>query len=225
MSWIFFWKVALSAVFFGLVSNAKAAELQAGSLSEGGCWYEFKEGLKVASFNDKSVYMGTKAQMEAELEGLLEAEGLGHQKINEMDLSLHCGGYGASLVAKITASSNSFCVWSSFEKGKLALRSLGTMNEGKSSGLCDGHKWGELILGVQSSDLVLELQGPKWSSMIKEVKGVSDKVYKVTLVKDYEFREEEVINQLEENFAGKNAVRYIEFNEYRHPIGEYVPLK
>lgn len=217
-----FWKVTLS--LFLVSTNVFAGVTQVGVLSEGACWFEYKEALKVASFNDKTAYLGTKEQIEANLESLLGD--VQHQKINEMNLALHCGGYGASLVAKVTTDSNTFCVWTRFEKGKLVARSIGTLNDsGKSNELCDGHKWGEFILGVNDSRLISELTGAKWASVIKEVSSISTNVYKVSLVKDYEFRESEVMNQLEENFTGKNFIRYMEFNDYHHPIGEFIPLK
>ncbi|MDD4973297.1 MAG: hypothetical protein PHY93_03055 [Bacteriovorax sp.] len=224
-----FWKVALGIMLTGRVYGA--ANLQVGTLSEDSCWYENKESLRVASFNDKSAYSGNRVQIEAELERLIaSADGRpvnDHPKINEMDLSLHCGGYGASLVAKVTTDSNTFCVWAKFDKGNLSLRSVGALgSEGRNPNqLCDGHKWGEFILGANSEDLALELQSPKWSTAIASVILIANKVYKVVLVKDYAFREQEVIDQLQENFSGKNLIRYIEFNDYRHPIGEFVPLR
>jgi hypothetical protein len=219
-----FWKVTLSLVVSAL---ALSAEAQVGTLSEGACWYENKESLRVASFNDKTVYMASKAQIESELVGLLESRAI-HAKTSEMDLSLHCGGYGASLVAKIVTEAATFCVWTRFEKGSLVLRSIGSLNDAeanKNSDLCDGRKWGEFILSVTSSEFALELQGPKWASVIKEIQLVSKNLYRVKVVKDYEFRETEVMNMLEENFTGKKAIRFMEFNEYRHPIGEFVSLK
>lgn len=203
--------------------SAHALEIQVGSLSEGSCWYESKDGLKVASFNDKLVYSATREKMEADIEALMLPT---HQnKITEISLTLHCGGYGASLIAKVTADGNNFCLWSKFDKGALGTRSLGVMNSNKGSGLCAGHKWGEFILGVTSAEVALELKTAKWSQVITEVTLISKNLYKVKLHKDYDFRESEVSNLLEENFAGKNLIRYIEFNEYRHPVGEFVHLK
>ncbi|MBC7539789.1 MAG: hypothetical protein H7281_13290 [Bacteriovorax sp.] len=222
-----FWKVALGLIFANQVFGA--TDLQVGTLSEGSCWYENKEALRIASFNDKSAYSGSRTQIIEEFEALITdpVQKVEHTKINDIDLSLHCGGYGASLVAKVNTDSNSFCIWAKFEKGILSLRSLGSLtSDGKNpNGLCDGHKWGEFILGANSEELITELQTAKWSSMIKAVTLVSNKVYKVVLQKDYEFREQEVIDQLQENFVGKNLVRYIEFNDYRHPIGEFIHLK
>ncbi len=220
-------KVTSGLIIFGLIPLVYSADIQVGSLSDGSCWYESKESLKVASFNDKTVYTANKTQIESQIESLIaESRNGEHQKVNEMDLMLHCGGYGASLVARVSLENTSVCVWTKFEKGKLTLRSVGALNEGSKPGeLCDGHAWGEFILGINDSQFLAELQGSKWSSVIKEVTRISDKVYKVSVVKDYKFREAEVASLLEENFTGKNFIRYIEFNNYQHPIGDFVPLK
>jgi hypothetical protein len=221
------WKVALGIMLTSRVYAA--AELQVGTLSEGSCWYENKESIRIASFNDKSAYSGSRAQIETELEAIIAnaRPNADHPKINQIDLSLHCGGYGASLVAKVSTEGSTFCVWAKFDKGNLSLRSLGALSsDGKNPNeLCDGHKWGEFILGANSEDLVSELQSPKWSGIVASVTLIANKVYKVVLVKDYFFREQEVIEQLQENFNGKNLIRYIEFNDYRHPVGEFVHLK
>lgn len=220
-----FWKATMSIMLMSL--GLSASEIQVGTLSEGSCWYEYKDSLKVASFNDKSAYMGTKEQIEAELEGLIAVSlnKTEHPKIVETDLALHCGGYGTSLVARVTTDSNTFCVWTKFDKGLLSLRSIGVSENLKNAGsLCDGHKWGQFIMGVNGESLVSELQTAKWATMIKEITPVSSKVVKVVLMKDYEFREQEVIDQLQQNFSGKNLIRYIEFNDYRHPVGEFTHL-
>jgi hypothetical protein len=222
-----FWKVTMGLMLVNPVFGA--TDLQVGTLSDGSCWYDFKESLRIASFNDKTAYIGTKAQIESKMEALITNNLVkdDHLKIIDMDLTLHCGGYGASLVARVNTEGNTFCLWTKFDKGNLSLRSIGVQSvDGKNPGeLCDGHKWGEFILGANSQDLITELQSPKWISMIKSVTLVSSKVYKVVLVKEYEFREQEVIDQIQENFSGKNLIRYIEFNDYQHPIGEFTHLR
>lgn len=219
----------IALLFIIITRSALCADLQLNSLSDGSCWYEFKDSLKVVSFNDKSQYWASIIQIEAELETIIEASLLRPVsfKIQNLELSLHCGAYGASLVTKITSEGVTFCAWSRFEKGKLSLRSLGVIADGRKNmnEFCDGHKWGEFVMGIQSNEIMAQLQLPRWSSIIKEVKLVSDNVIKVVLVKDYEFKEQEVIDQIQANFSGKNLIRYIEFNNYLHPIGEYSQLK
>lgn len=218
-------------VFLMMVSAHKAltADFLVNSLSDGACWYEFKDSLKVVSFNDKSQYLGTTAQIESEIESILESSTLRHIpfKIQNMDLALHCGAYGASLVTKVISEGVTFCIWSKFEKGKLNLRSIGLVADGRknSNEFCDGHKWGEFVMGAQSSEMIALLQLPKWAFLIKEIKLISDNVIKVVLVKEYEFKEQEAIDQIQAYFGGKNLIRYIEFNDYLHPIGEYNQLK
>lgn len=220
-----FYKISLCLIAICLEINPMklySSELQVGTLSEGACWFENKEFIKVASFNDKTAYLASRGQIESNLNEFLPE----HQKLNDLELTLHCGGYGASLVARVSTDSNTFCIWTKFDKGKLALRSIGIIDDRLKidRGLCEGHVWGEFLIGVESSDFLNELQSPKWLSMIKEIKLVSNKVYKVKLVKDYEFKESEVASLLEENFTGKNLIRYIEYNNYRHPVGEYLHL-
>ena len=227
-----FWKVTMSILLVAVLASKgfgqskHPPEMEVGTLSEGSCWYENKDLLKVASFNDKSTYNGSRAQLESELEELIserlgKTEGL---KIGEIDLALHCGGYGASLVAKVTTPVGPLCAWLKFEKGGLSFRSLGAVEEKDPTEFCDGYKWGEFIIGANSLEFIAELQSSKWEKMIKEVTLISNKVYKVLLVKEYAFKEQEVIDQLQENFNGKNLIRYIEFNGHRHPVGEFVHL-
>ena len=226
--------VAVVALVMVLQSTSAFSEItnlgdqQVGTLSEGACWYEYKDSLKVASFNDKTIYNANKSDIEASLTTLIKAQlNLGtFPKINESELSLHCGGYGASLVAKVATDVGNFCLWTQFINGKLSLRSLGADGLSKNPNeLCDGHKWGELIVGVQSSAVLAELQSQKWSNIIQSVTMVTSTVYKIILTNDFKFKENEVAANLQENFAGKNLIRYIEFNDYRHPIGEYVHLQ
>jgi hypothetical protein len=211
-----------------LTQLAYPGDIQVGTLSEGACWYEFKEALQLASFNDKTTYAGTIGEIRSSLGAMIKATALkGDSKIKDIDLILHCGGHGAAIVAKVITESTELCLWAKFDKGKLSLASIGQLGnvEKNNTGLCDGHKWGEFIMGIQSNDLITELQSPQWSSMIKEVSIVASKVAKVVLTKEYEFREQEVIDQLQQNFSDKNFIRYIEFNDYRHPVGEFVHLR
>ncbi|MFA6237491.1 MAG: hypothetical protein WC635_09215 [Bacteriovorax sp.] len=220
-----FWKVTLSLMLIS--HSAFAFEPRVETLSDGACWFETGTVMKIASFNDKSVYSGDKGQIEAEFSSLISQsyKKISPVKIMDLNLALHCGAYGASLVARVTTDTASFCVWSRFEKGRLLLRSIGLVSDKFTTELCDGYKWGEFIMGINSTEFLVELQSPKWSAYIKEVKMISENAVKIILVKDYEFREQEVVDQLEQNFSGKNLIRYIEFNDYRHPVGEYIHLR
>lgn len=201
-----------------------ASDIQVGGLSDGACWYESKDTLKLVSFNERLSYSGNRKVIETEMAQL--APRSRGEIIRDVDLALHCGGGGLSLVAKVLVNERSFCVWGKVEQGKWVPRSVGAINEEAKGGvLCDGYKWGEFILGVNSTDYLSELQSVKWSQMIKEVAFISQNTYKVTLTREYEFRENEVMNQLDEHFTGKNFIRYLEFNEYRHPVGEFISLR
>lgn len=219
------WKVILSLML--LSESALAFDTRIETLSDGSCWFLAGTELKMASFNDKSVYSANKAQIEAELNTLitLSLKKITPIKILDTSLSVHCGAYGASLVAKVATDTNSFCVWSKFEKGRLVSRSIGAHSDKNITGLCDGYIWGEFIIGINSVDLITQLQSPSWSAYIKEVKVISENTVKIVLVKDYQFREQEVIDLLEQNLSGKNLIRFIEFNDYRHPIGEFIHLR
>ena len=214
-----------------LMFNLKAygdASGQTGTLSNESCWYEYKEELSVTSMNDKSFYNGSIKQIKSELEGLIAKTLLKDLPIefSEMDISLHCGGYGASLVARITDRDNSYCLWTSFKNGMLGLRSFGSLNNKNKNPneLCTGHVGGEFMMGSNSEEFVKELQSAKWSSMISSVTSISSHVYKIILVKEFQFREQEAILQIEESFNRKNYIRYIEFNEFNHPVGEFIHL-
>ena len=222
-----FLKIALAFLLTSKVYSSSGDEIA--TLSDGSCWYENKESLQVTSYNDLGIYKGSKDQIEADFKKLIvdNLQTPRPLRIHDLDLSLHCGGYGASLVAKVTTEDKSICLWAKLEKGSLSLRSIGVLGieEAPESSLCDGHKWGEFIIGVNSLELVLELESSKWSTMVEKVTLISNKTYKVILAKDFEFKEQVVIDRIKENFQGLNFIRYIEYNEYRHPVGEFVHLK
>lgn len=212
-------KVTLGLMLISL--NASGLESETGSLSEGSCWYEMKDGLKVASFNDKTIYNESREAIEAEVSGLL---GETQSKILEMKLSLHCGGHGASLVARVLTDHLSYCLWSKFTEKGLQIRSLGVMTGEPKRGLCSGHIAGQLILGTTSVEVVNELRMGKWPNLIKELTPIAQNVFKVTMTPEFEKRETEIAAMIEENFRGKNAIRYLEYNEYRHPVGEFIQI-
>ncbi len=218
-----YWKVVLFFIFMNVQVYA-ANEITIGTLSEGSCWFEQNETIKVVSFNDKSVYEGSKDQIMSEIQKLMAPT---HSKIIDAEINLHCGGYGASLVLRVSTDGNIFCLWSKFENGELSLRSLGILSkeEINKNSLCDGHKWGELIVGTTSIDFLSEMQNSKWSTMIKSTTLISKNMYKIILMKDYEFQEQVVIDSLRLNFSDKNQIRYIEFNKFQHPVGESISIE
>lgn len=199
-------------------SMAEDANVQ--TLSEGACWYEEGEYLKVASFNDRESLFISRDDIESQVAELLN---LSKKNIAlTSDLSLHCGGYGSSLVVKTKINERPVCLWVKFVKGKLIQRSLGGLEPGHTEGdLCDGYKWGELIVGVKTTDQKAVLESQQNASMIKSVSIISGKTLKVTLLPQFHGREALVMNELKKQMD----LRYIELNLYQHPVGEAASLK
>lgn len=194
---------------------AQATNVQ--TLSEGACWYEHGEIIKIASFNDGESLLMNREDLNSEIENLLNGQKRNKSIIN--DLTLHCGGYGSSLVVKTVIDSRPTCMWLKLNKGKLSLRSLGGLEDMKSE-LCDGHKWGELIVGVKSNDQKNLLESANFHSMIQSVNVISGTTLKVKLNPEYYGKEIFVIDELKKQMN----LKYIELNLFQHPIGESASL-
>ena len=194
---------------------AQATNVQ--TLSEGACWFEQGEIIKIASFNDGESLLMTREEINSQIESLL-----GGQKkniISNNDLTLHCGGYGSSLVIKTVVDNRPTCMWLKLNKGNLSLRSIGGVEDLKSE-LCDGHKFGELIVGVKSTDQKILLESENFYSMIQSVNVISGTTLKVNLHPDYYGKELFVMDELKKQMS----LRYIELNLFQHPIGESASL-
>lgn len=211
----FMFSMSLTLAFSAAVW-AEDANVQ--TLSEGACWYEHGEFLKVASFNDRESLFISRDDIESQVEGLLNQK----KKLKALtsDLTLHCGGYGSSLVIKTELDQKAVCLWVKFTKGKLVLRSLGGLEDTRS-GVCDGYKWGELIVGVKSLEQKAILESEHFTSMIKSVSTISGTTLKVTLLPQFLGREVEVMSELKKQMD----LRYIELNLFQHPVGDAAPLK
>lgn len=200
------------------VSSVFAQETLVQTLSEGGCWFEQGEMLKIVSFNDHEVFQVPREGMEEGLSEFLFSQSQIKVHKAGIDLALHCAGHGASLVVK----GQNFCAWLSFKEGKLAVRSLGGREDTKAaSGLCDGYKWGELLVGLTIEDETLFTSGalsPYISSFAKK----SQRLYKIILKNQYSGKENELLKELK---ALDRNIRYVELNQYQHPVGEFTPLK
>jgi hypothetical protein len=200
------------------VAIAEDANVQV--LSEGACWYEQGEFLKVASFNDRESLFISRDDIDQQVFELLNSSK--KKRAKTFDLSLHCGGYGSSLVVKTEFDHKPACLWLKFVKGKLIMRSLGGLEATSTEGdTCDGYKWGELIVGVKTHDQKELLQSEHFLSMIKSVSTISGTTLKVTLQPQFHGREVEVMSELKRQVD----LRYIELNFYQHPVGEAVSLK
>lgn len=201
-----------------IATSAFAQDTSVQTLSEGACWYEQGENLKVASFNDGESILIGRDEIEFQVDSLLN--GKKRNRAITSDLTLHCGGYGSSLVIKSEIDTKPICLWMKFNKGKLEVRSLGGLENSKSE-LCDGYKWGELIVGVKSLDQKALLESEYFHGMIKSVSVVSGTTLKLVLHESYHGREMEVMAELKKQIP----LRYIELNLYQHPVGEASALK
>lgn len=201
----------------GISTSVYSQDTSVSTLSEGACWYEQGETIKIASFNDRESISTGRDDIEYQVESLISAK---KNKAITSDLTLHCGGYGASLVVKTEIDSRAVCLWLKFNAGKLEIRSIGGL-EDKKSDLCDGYKWGELIVGVNTLDQKLHLESVEFSGLIKSVSVISGKTLKLVLNESYHGREIEAMLEIKKQIA----IKYIELNLYQHPIGEAALLK
>ncbi len=204
-------------VSLAIATTAYAQDTSVQTLSEGACWYEQGENLKIASFNDRESILTSRDEIEFQVDSLLNGK---RNKAITTDLTLHCGGYGSSLVIKSEIDTKPICLWVKFNKGKLEIRSLGGLENSKSE-LCDGYKWGELIVGVKTPDQKALLESEHFHGMIKSVSVVSGTTLKVILNESYHGREMEAMSELKKQIP----LRYIELNLYQHPVGEASALK
>lgn len=201
----------LIALYTLLVSGqAFAEETLVQTLSEGACWFEQGENLKIVSFNDHESFSIPREALDETVLGLLEKT-----KREELNYMLHCSGHGVSLVVK----SDESCAWIGFDKGQLSIKSHGGNEDVKSNGLCDGYKKGELLVGLHVDD---ESVMQSLNSYVASYSKVSAKLYRVILKKEYIGKEQTLLNELKS--VSKN-VRYVELNQFQHPVGEYASLK
>lgn len=198
--------------------NLKADDVTVQTLSQGACWYEQTDLLKVVSFNDRESIVLNRDDVESQVEMLLNQK----KKVKAIttDLALHCGGYGSSLVIKSEIDNRPMCLWIKFNKGKLEVRSLGGLEVTKAD-LCDGYKWGELIVGAKSLEQKAVLESSAFHTLIKSVSVISGTTLKVVLLPEHHGKEMEAMAELKKQLE----LRYIELNFYQHPVGESVVLK
>lgn len=200
-----------------IATTAYAQDTNVQTLSEGACWYEQGETLKIASFNDRESILTSRDEIEFQVDSLLKGK---RNKGITSDLTLHCGGYGSSLIIKSEIDNKPICLWTKFNKGKLEIRSFGGLENTKSE-LCDGYKWGELIVGVKTIDHKTLLESEQFFAMVKSVSVISGTTLKVTLNESFHGREMEVMSELKKQIP----LRYIELNLFQHPVGEAAALK
>lgn len=200
-----------------IAGSVMAEDANVQSLSDGACWYEQGDSLRIASFNDKESILTTRDEIEYQVEELLY--GKKRDKALTSDLTLHCGGYGSSLVVKSEFNNRPVCLWLKLNKGKLQIRSMGGLEQTKNE-LCDGYKWGELVVGLKSIDQKQLLESEQFHSMIKSVSVISGTTMKVVLKDEFHGKEYAAMDELK-----KHNLKYVELNFYQHPVGEAAPLK
>ena len=193
-------------------------------MSSGACWLNVsKDQFKLASFNDKSAINKSYDQINTEALEFISGQNFiaRDTEIKNMAMGVHCGGYGTSLVFKIDTNNGDYCFWSKLNNGKLELRSFGVVSSNRE--LCTGRKLGEILVGVSDREVIDQLNSDLYKIYISKVEVVSKSKVKLTFVEAYFLKEEEVIEKLKIDFT-KDQIRYFEFNEYRHPVGEYIQV-
>lgn len=209
-----------------------AEDILVSTLSQGACWYEEGENLKISSFNDKEILIADRYFLAQEMNALVVGEIAGQKARDPVkkdivtDLSLHCGGYGASLVYKTTYLNREVCAWFKLSGGEVELRSIGGVDRKKETRgeLCDGYKWGELIVGVKNTEAKAFIED-KLQAYIKSVNVINSSIYRINLKDDFIGREEEVILKFGEAKDSSQFIKFTELNRLQHPVGESVPLK
>jgi hypothetical protein len=201
----------LIALYTLLVSGIGYAEdTLVQTLSEGACWFEQGENLKIVSFNDHESFSISRESLDETVLGVLDKT-----KREEMNYMLHCSGHGASLIVKSEES----CAWIGFDKGQLSVKSNGANEDLKNNGLCDGYKRGELLIGLHVDD---ESVMNSLNSYFTSYRKISAKLYLGILKKEFLGKEKTLLNELKR--VEKN-IRYVELNQFQHPVGEYTNLK
>jgi hypothetical protein len=197
----------------------KAEEIVVETLSQGACWIEQGEFFRLASFNDKEMLISSKEILEQDIMSLVGSKLNQNPSIQkeELDVSLHCGAVGASLVFKIKSNDIPICAWAKINKGRIELRSIGGLADEKNE-LCDGHELGELIVGVKSLEA---LEDPEVLYYLKSKSIIAKNVFKIILKTEYIGKEVEVLKALN----GLKKFRYVELSSIQHPVGEYIKLK
>lgn len=204
---------------------ALGAEISVGELSSGACWYQQSdEVLKLSSFNEKKSLTTTQAVIEEfNYHEISKIVGLKKDTPYQLlGITLHCGGYGSSLVLKSKLGDAQYCSWIGLGDNELKVRSIGGLEEGaRESSLCDGYKNLELIVGLESREQIHELKRENLRSVIKSVSAITDTMVKVILEDHFIGKEDEAMAELKRSMS----LKYIEYNLIQHQVGESVGLK
>lgn len=203
------------AMCFVISQSAVSEEVGVQSLSNGACWFDTTEEIKLVSFNDKTQLKTSRENLDSQISTLLNGVSA-KANYNQDDILIHCGAYGASIVVKTHVNGAKTCAWLKIDKGLLAVRSLGGLEETKSES-CDGYVWGELIIGLKDPKQVDELRRNFSESFIESVTAINNHVVKIMLKKTFHGKEASVMEELKKNMD----LKYVELNFYQHPVGEF----
>ncbi len=209
-------------VFILLFYSHSVFAYEVQSLADGACWLEETEagGLKIASFNDKAILVSSRDDLLIKLNNLLAKNLV--KKINSLDeITLHCGAYGASLVISFEMDGRESCSWFGVQDGALKVRSLGGLEITKKGRLCDGHVWGELMVGIKKIEQKKQIEEMLLNISVESVIDLGNNVLRVTLKKEYYGKEINFLNTLKNSFD----LRFVELNTFLHPVGESVLIK
>lgn len=208
----------LSIIFLGLMTHLQAQEISVSTLANGACWFDLKEDLKIVSFNDKEALHTSRDNIELQFRSLLNMDDT--EELLTKNLLLHCGGYGSSLVVKTKIQERAVCAWLKIEKGELKVRSVGGFEESKSV-ICDGYKWGELVVTFKDKQDAHDFVGSQFAGVILKIDPVVGNVFKITLNDAHHGKEAEVLKLLQKD----KRVRAVEFNNFQHPVGDFTVIK
>lgn len=221
-------KIVVSIILSTVTSLVMADDGQFNSMANGACMISIsKDGNKFVGFNDRWSLSATEEQLKSGLQDTLNKLYFkNNERIEFGSLGFHCGGYGTSFVAKIEVANNEYCVWFRPNGKSFDLRSIGsTTTKERSNGqdFCHGRKVGELIIGLNDESLINTFRDDEVGKYFFEISKIADKTYKIVLSNEYNFKEEDVAKVLNEKYG--KQIRYLEFNEYQHPIGDFLSVK
>lgn len=205
------------------VSGLKARDITVTELGEGACLMSFnKEELKVASFNDKTSFMTTLRLLDfTNSELITNSLGLNKNKsYKSLSYALHCSSIGASVIIRSKMDDQTYCSWLYIKEGKFAARSIGLVVDDKNERLaCEGVVPLELIVAFRKAEN--EDFFNEFNSLIDQKIPISKTMVKLVLKKEYLGKEMSVMDE----FKKSGEVKFIELNNYQHPIGDVLELK
>ena len=216
--------IKLLIPLFWLFSSALVAQnITVQTLSNGACWLEKSEnGAKVANFNQGNSFtvggMEIGDSVEKIEQQFKQLYGIDYRP-EKLQVFLHCGTYGASVVFRFIGKQN-LCIWNSVQNGELKIGPLFAAHRGHN-GFCDGIVPGMFLVKVKDATLFnQEIETTFWKERIAKVEILSGDIFKVYLHKQFHFQEDELYKQMEH----LSSLSFVDFNGMNHPVGEFEQL-